>query len=133
MSFQLPDPQTAYNTLVRDVHAAVFFDRAGQRGRHPTTEKQASEMLQMGAKLATAFDLEKQANDADPFAQANRDLDSALAESGLGNVKFAAAEAEAGIDAMASQMMGRPDIYNSVLSMKAAEAAAALQGYQPQA
>jgi hypothetical protein len=122
----LPDPQTAYRNLFDGVHQRVFFHKMAQLGYVPQTEKQAEWMLEMAGKLRLVDEeaAVKEAADAqDPFAAANAALDAALGRAGFQSVQKAAYDDEVlSIKQAAAAWAEHPEIYNSVLSLKAAEA-----------
>jgi len=132
----LPDPKTAYDTLFQNVHARAFFGRLAQHGFTPASEKQAQEYLDLAGKLRVVEQdpRVKAANDAnDPIAEANAALSNVMARHGLdGGIKAAAAnDAQVARRQAAIQLAQDPSIYNSALSLKAAEASqlAAQIGY----
>lgn len=123
----LPDPQTAYQNLFDGVDQRVFFNKLSSLGYVPQNEKQARELLELGGKLQ-AVDEEvavKQAEDSnDPFTAANRALDEVLGQNGFQSQKQAAVNEEVyAIKNAAAQLSQDPVFYNSVLSLKAHEAA----------
>lgn len=123
----LPDPKTAYDTLFQGVHTRAFFGRLAQHGFQPTSEKQAQEYLDLAGKLRLVDQdprIKAAADANDPIAEANAALSNVLARHGLdAGVKQAAAqEADIARRNIAAQLAKDPSIYNSALSLKAAEA-----------
>ena len=124
----LPDPDTAYQNLFDGIHQRVFFNKMAAYGYVPQTPAQAQYMLEMAGKLR-AVEQEaavKQAQDMDdPYFLANQHLNQVLGIHGLDDgIKQAQAENEAlAIKQAAAELANDPVFYNSVLSVKAAEAA----------
>ncbi len=122
----LPDPQTAYNNLFEGVHARVFFTKLAAAGYQPRSEQEAAWMLETAGKLRAVSENEqvKQAGVQDnPYYRMNAGLDQILDQYGLGQSKQASyEEVELGIKQAAAQLAADPTFYNSVLSLKAAEA-----------
>lgn len=121
----LPEPQQAYDHLFRNVHANVFFTKLASRGYYPQNEKEASDLLELAGKLRVANQNPRVKQASAPrssFAGASADLDRLLGNMGVDTTKHAAQEEEASIKAAAAQLLNDPAIYNSVLSLKAAEA-----------
>jgi hypothetical protein len=98
------NPEEAYNVLVAQVHAPVFFNKlASVYGIAPQTQEEARELLLMAGQLRNAHEQEgtKQASARGSyFAEARRDLNTVLANNGFqplvdddSTVKRAAAEA----------------------------------------
>ena len=121
----LPDVQTAYNTLFDGVHQQVFFNKLASYGFVPQNEKEAAEMLELAGKLRyVEQEEEKVAADSSRVSQANVALDNVLGIPRAQEEKQAAASDElAAINQAAAQLAQEPEFYNSVLALKAAEAA----------
>ena len=120
----LPEPADAYNNLFEGVHANVFFGKLANQGFQPQSEKEAGDLLQLAGRLRHVEDNEKAASaHHSRFGGAVGALDSAL---GASAQTAAIAESQA-IKAAAAQLAEDPAIYNSVLSLKAAEAAVLAQ------
>ena len=120
----LPEPADAYNNLFEGVHANVFFGKLANHGFQPQSEKEAADLLQLAGRLRHVEDNEKAANaNYSRFGGAVGALDNAV---GSGAQTAELAESQA-IKAAASQLAEDPTIYNSVLSLKAAEAAVLAQ------
>ncbi len=123
----LPNPQVAYDTLFANVHAKAFFSKLASFGVQPRNDQQARYYLEMAGKLRAIEEAPqfKAANDAnDPVAQANADLDAVMSRYGMAPQHKVAADqtAEIARTNMARQLAQHGDIYNSALSVKAAEA-----------
>jgi hypothetical protein len=118
----LPDPQDAYNHLFDGVHAEVFFGKLASYGIQPSSEKEAADLLQLAGQLRHVDSSEKQASEGSRFGGAVEALNSAFNNTPAGQQKQAEAKGEA-IKQAAEQLMQDSDIYASVLSLKAAEAA----------
>ncbi len=122
----LPDPQTAYNNLFEGVHARIFFQKCAAAGYSPRSQEEANYMLETAGKLRVIAESEqvKQASaQNNPYYQMNAGLDRVMEQYGLGQQKQAGyVEQEVGIKNAAAHLMQDPLFYNSVLSLKAAEA-----------
>ena len=132
----LPDAQTAYNNLFMGVHQRVFFQKCAAAGFQPRNQEEAQWMLETAGKLRaieSAEPVKQAADQQNPYYAANQALDGFMAQMGLTQPQQAQEEATA-IKQAAFQLAHDPTFYNSVLSLKAAEAAqiqeelAALQG-----
>lgn len=124
---ELPSPEDAYAHLFDQVHAQVFFTKVAQAGYAPRTEKEAADLLELAGKLRLVQEdpAVKQASDASsPYAVASSALDRLLGQNGMdGSTKQAAAqEQEVALNQAVGMLAQDPNIYNSVLSLKAAEA-----------
>lgn len=97
-------PEDAYNVLVAQVHAPVFFNKlASVYNIRPNNPDEARELLLIAGQLRNAEDQKqaKQANDRVGFyAEARKDLQTAMSNHGFAplqdedaSVKRAAAEA----------------------------------------
>ena len=126
----LPEPQAAINTLFSNVSAEVFFGKLASAGIQPQNQKEASDLLDLAGRLRLVEQdpRAKQAS-ASPYAQMVTELDSVLARNGLdGNIKQAAVqEHEIAVKQAAARLAQDPEIFNAVLSVKAAQAAALTQ------
>ncbi len=125
---QLPDAETAFATLFDNVHQQVFFHKLASYGIAPQNEEQQAAMLEGALRLRQLEEQEayKQAQDnhgEDPFVAANNYLAGLVGEDPRGTSK--AAEA---ISNMTEQLMQCPEFYNSVLAVKAKQAADAARG-----
>jgi len=117
----LPDPQDAYNHLFDGVHSEVFFGKLASYGIHPSSEKEAADLLQLAAQLSHAVDSEKTASES-RFSGAVQALNSAFNNTPAGLQKQAKAKDQA-IEKAAEQLAQDPAIFASVISLKAAQAA----------
>lgn len=111
----LPEPQQAYDHLFNNVHGRVFFSRLGMHGVQPLNEKEANDLLMLAARLRTESDNENV---------------KAASESRFGGMLGALGEPAndqqqdtLAIKQAAEYYASDADIYNSVLSLKAHEAA----------
>lgn len=122
----LPDPEVAYSHLFDNVHAEVFFGKLAQAGISPENEKEAKDLLELSGSLRGVVQAEKQAAEAESrFAHPRSRLEEILGSHNVygGQQKQAHdREAAMALDQAARYLMDQPDIYNSVLSVKAAEA-----------
>lgn len=128
----LPDPQTAYNNLFYGIHSEVFFNKCAAYGHVPQTHDDALWMLQTSAQLRA--EEERQAScgsrgsdSGSPYYRMKAALDNVLQASG---VDVQAPERELAVKGAATRLADDPVFYNSVLSLKAAEAAQAQQYYK---
>lgn len=119
----LPNPVDAYNQLFDGVHAQVFFGKLANYGVQPTTEKEAMDLLTLAGQLRHVDSAEKRAADQSRFQGAVASLQSVYGQSDAGKQNQAYL-ADQAIKQAAEDLMNDPSIYNSVLSLKAAEAAA---------
>jgi len=119
---QLPDPVDAYNYLFDGVHSEVFFNKLASYGVQATTEKEASDLLMLAGRLRHVDGPEKQAADQSRFGGAVEALDNYFGNTPAGQQQKIAAESQA-VKQAAAELMQDPSIYNSVLSLKAQEAA----------
>lgn len=80
-------PDEAYNILVANVHAPVFFEKLARvYGISPQTPEEAREVLLMAGKLRNAHEQEqvKQASvNKNFYAEARQDLDTTLTKQGF--------------------------------------------------
>lgn len=119
---QLPPPDQAFNTLVRDVHSRVFFSKLAAAGIQPQNNDEVSSLLKLAGDLRVAAEDPriKTAAATDRFASAVTDLDKVLTGNGVKTASVQ--EHDMAVTNAAYQLAGVPDIYNSVLSLKLAEA-----------
>lgn len=125
-SNQLPDAGTAYNHLFGNVHARVFFTKlASVHGYPAETPESQNELLQLAGRLRHVAQAEKQAA-ASPYGTALSSLDQVMGAAGMDQPMQAARyqEAEMAIKQAAAELANDPGVYNSVLALKANEAAA---------
>lgn len=116
----LPDTQTAFAKAFTDVHQRIFFSKCAAAGYVPQTVQDAEVMLKTAARLRYEEENVKQAADANsPYLAAAQSLEQVLGPQ-RGSIK--AAEAEHAYAQVAQDFMQDAELYNSVLSLKAAEA-----------
>ena len=119
----LPDPQAAYNHLFNTVHAPAFFAKLAQAGIAPANEKEAADYLEMAGKLRTIQQDPRvkaaQDNSGSRVTQAKQALDQLMSQHGLGGQAR-----QISLQKVAASLADDPNIYNAVLSLKAAEASA---------
>jgi len=125
----LPDPDTAYQNLFDGIHQRVFFNKMAAYGYVPQTPAQAQYMLEMAGTLRAVEQeaaVKQAADENDPYFLAKQHLNQVLGVHGLdGGIKQAQAQNDAfAIKQAAYELANDPLLYNSVLSLKAAEAAA---------
>jgi hypothetical protein len=123
----LPEPQAAFDLLFQNVHSEVFFGKLASAGVSPRNQKEASDMLELAGRLRVLEEdprVQKAAQVDSPYARMIADLDEAMAANGLDSGVKAAADREYGVavNQAAARLMQDPNIYNSVLSVKAAQA-----------
>ena len=119
----LPEVGEAYNNLFEGVHANVFFGKLANHGIQPQNEKEAADLLELAGKLRGVDNNndEKEAGDS-RFANPVGALTEVLGETPQGQ-HAKAQEEEAVFKAAAEQLAEEPVFYNSVLALKANEAA----------
>lgn len=117
----LPEVGEAYNNLFEGVHANVFFGKLANHGIQPQNEKEAADLLELAGKLRGVDDNQKEAGDS-RFANPVGALDEVLSETPQGQ-QAQAQEEEATYKSAAAQLAQEPVFYNSVLALKANEAA----------
>lgn len=123
---QLPSPQQSVEQLFRTILAPIFFEQLAKRGHPVNSDNQAGELLKIASALRSArvHPQNKPAStDGDTYTRACQALDAALQ---MLNVNIASEDAnrDTNIDATIKQWMANPEVYNAVLSLKSAEAAA---------
>ena len=119
---QLPDPVEAYNHLFDGVHAEVFLGKLASFNIQPTTEKETADLFNLAGRLRHVDGPEKQAATQSRFGGAVTALDSILGQTPEGQQQKQAASGQA-IKLAAAELMRDPNVYNSVLALKANEAA----------
>lgn len=117
----LPEVGEAYNNLFEGVHANVFFGKLANHGIQPQNEKEAADLLELAGKLRGVDDTEKEAGDS-RFANPVGALNDVLGETPQGQ-QAQAQEEEMSYKSAAAQLAQEPVFYNSVLALKANEAA----------
>lgn len=122
----LPDPQAAYDHLFQNVHQRVFFQKLAASGYHYENAEQAGYLLQLAGKLRLANQeqqVKAASSGSDPYAAALSHLDGVLGDAGFNSVKVAAAQDQDwAIKQAAAELMEDHSMYNSVLSLKQAQA-----------
>ena len=117
----LPELETAYNNLFEGVHANVFFGKLANHCIDPQNEKEAADLLELAGRLRGVYNEEKEAGDS-RFANPVGALNEVLGETPQGKQAQAQEEAQAYKQAAAA-LAQEPVFYNSVLALKANEAA----------
>ena len=117
----LPEVGEAYNNLFEGVHANVFFGKLANHGIEPQNEKEAADLLELAGRLRGVDNEEKEAGDS-RFANPVGALSDVLGETPQGRLAQAQEEAQAYKQAAAA-LAQEPVFYNSVLALKANEAA----------
>lgn len=119
----LPNPDDAYSHLFQNIHAQVFLGKlASEYGIQPATEKEATDLFEIAAQLRGHDNPVKQAADQSRFGDAASALNSVLQSTPEGQQKLAYTQDYA-VKQAAAALMQDPAVYNSVLSLKAEEAA----------
>lgn len=124
----LPDPQQAYTHLFQNVHSRVFFNKLANYGIEVNTPEEAQGYLELAGKLrAASMDPQFKAAAAENsvIGRMNSQLDHVLGQTGFNSGVKQAAEQEAERERReaVAWLAQDPGMYNSVLSVKAAEAA----------
>lgn len=116
----MPDPQTAFANLAGNVHNRIIFEKvAAATGVVPQNEKQAQDILEIADMLYAAHSagsVKTAAEAFDPIGDAKNSLASVL---GFGQEKSASNDFDGDL---AAALMQNPAVYDSVISLKAAEA-----------
>lgn len=121
MNTNLPDLDTAVNTIAGNVDYECFMNKLASLGYAPGNDDEAQAVYELGWKLAAAEEAPQvKAASAGPFAQAAKDLDTLLDRNGI--TKSSAVDDERLAKAYAYAM--QPEIYLSTLAIKTAEAEA---------
>lgn len=119
----LPDPQTAYDTVLQDVHARIFFNKCASAGFAPRSQEEAQAMLDTAGRLRqlNAVAREKAGSDS-PYLQMNRALTETMAKQGFDHAALPHEEVEHSYKEAAAFFANDPNLYNSVLALKVDEA-----------
>lgn len=121
--FQLPNPEQAIGVL-DSLYAEAFFNKMAEYGLVPETQEGALAMLETAAQLdALPEQPSEKSASVDPFVDANEKLASVLQQHGVGPDR--AQVQQDSVKQAAAALSTNPDLYASVLSLKAAEAMAA--------
>ncbi len=121
---QLPDEQTAYETIIETVDKRAFFHKMAQLGIVPETAEEAASLYNLSFKVA---ELAEQ-RDADPFVAPQTKTGSdrfAEAHTALDKMAGAASPPSNEASEAALAFAQDPGIYASTLVLKHAEAVAA--------
>ena len=122
MSAKLPDPQTAYDTLLHGVHERVFFHKLAAAGLVPSTPEEAAAMLDTAFQLRMLREspnVKQAAAENNPVFQMQTGLHSLMEQYGLRQQQHAT---DINIKHAAASFADDPVMYNAVLALKAAEA-----------
>lgn len=120
----LPDQQTAYQNLFQGVHAQVFFQKLAAAGHYPRSPEEAQWMLDTAGELREITEhapVKQAAAQDNPYYQMRAGVSQLKQQYGLSK-SASYQEADASYKQAAAQLMQDPTFYNSVLSLKAAEA-----------
>lgn len=133
----LPPPDMAFQHLFDGVHQEVFFQKLAAFGIQPKTAEEASGYLTLAGKLRTTANdptIKQAAAANSKVAEMNQALDGVLGDLGIDSGVKQASEQEAheARAQIANYLAQDPGIYNSVLSVKTAEAQAIQQLLQEQ-
>lgn len=120
---EFPNPVEAYNHLFQNIHAQVFLNKlASEYGIQVNSEKEASDLFAIAGQLRAHENPVKQAADQSRFGDAASALNSVIESTPAGQQKLAYTQ-DFAIKQAAADLMQDPAIYNSVLALKAEEAA----------
>jgi hypothetical protein len=111
----LPNPNDAYNYLFSNVHAEVFMNKLAGYGIVPSTEAEVSDLFALAGQLRHIDSPEKQAAEHSRFGYAVAGLNDALNSTPEAQ-DYAVKQAT-------YDLANDPNIYNSILALKAHEAA----------
>lgn len=119
----LPEPSAAYQHLFDNIHAKAFLGTLARRGYEPLNEKEAQDLFMLAGTLRN---LPKQSEKtaSSRFGGAVEVLEGYMAQAGIPSPgqNARAQETEMSIKQAAANLMEDATIYNSVLSLKQAEA-----------
>ena len=114
----MADTQTAYDRLIQNVYAPVFFNKLAHAWNiHPTTEEEAVDMLKSAGKLRNLYELEqvKQASQKTNFVSSiNNQLDQHLASYG-----YAASDQNTAVKEAAANVLKQPEIKDAASTLYA--------------
>lgn len=113
---QLPSVKQAYDTVFQRIHATAFFEKLASHGIVPATHEEAASLLDMGAQLMM---LPEEAP-TNRFAKVSSDLGAIVAQRTGVNPGQQANDQH--LTKIAMELCKDPEIYNSVLVLKQAEA-----------
>jgi hypothetical protein len=121
---QLPDVDSAFNTVVNQVANSVFFHKLAAAGITPRSDEEARLILETSYKLASLNEqaqAKAAAENDSPFATLNKAADSLMERYGLAGVKAAAVH-ENECRSVSQAFAQHPEIYSAMLSLKVADA-----------
>lgn len=123
----LPDTDTAYNNLFMGIHQRVFFQKCAAAGYNPRNQQEAQWMLEKAGQLRAleqAAETKSAGDTNNPYNRVDAAIDQLMVQYGLSdNVKQAQfQEQNLAIRQIAQDLAQDPTFYNSILSLKAAEA-----------
>jgi hypothetical protein len=126
---QLVDLDTAGQTVFERIHARAFFNKLGQFNLAPSNDEEAVEYIKLGERLMQLAPQAQQKAASERRGlvfRVNDALNSFMSEQGLDTPQKAAAvqQADQFRHGVATQLAGDADLYNSVLSIKTAQAVA---------
>jgi hypothetical protein len=120
---EFPNPVDAYNHLFSNIHARVFLNKlASEYGIHANSEKEATDLFAIAGRLREHENPVKQAADQSRFGDAAAALNSVIESTPAGQQQLAYTQ-DFAIKQAAAELMQDPAVYNSVLALKAEEAA----------
>ena len=118
--------EEAFGNVYHGIHKRAFFHRLAQHGVVPQSEKEAEELLDMGAKVVMASAnpaLQQAADQESRFTKASTALNDALAEQGLiaPEEKQAAQQGDLSLEAQAAawELAQDPEIFKSAEVLQA--------------
>jgi uncharacterized lipoprotein YajG len=125
----LPAPEQAFGHLFDSVHQEVFVNKLAAAGMMPKSAEELQGYYELAGKLRAANEhpaVKQAAAQESKVAELNASLDSVLADMGVDSGVKEAAEQEADLSYQqaAAYLAQDPSIYNSVLSVKLAQAQA---------
>lgn len=127
---KIPTAEDGFNHLMTNIHSQVFFHKLAAAGFAPANDAQIKSQIELAGKLRHMQQeprVKAAEEQNDPYAKASASLDKVLAKNGIdtGIKQAEAQQEEIAIHQAASTVMKDSGIYNSVLAIKAAEAAEA--------
>lgn len=132
MADPIVTPETfnaARNVIMQKVAGEVFFNKLAAAGLAPSNEEEAGELLALSARLQQtkmAQQMGQASQTTSYIKHASQALDSVMQQAGVAPspARQAAADFDKFASDVAAAAMRDPDIYNSVLACKVAQAAA---------
>lgn len=110
------------SAVAEEIYGRRFFAKMASLGWAPQNEAQAISMLETAPLLDNVPLASQKSASADPFQQAQLELQQLISAAGPGGVKQAEVNER---QKLAYELASRPELYLAMLSLKAAEAAAA--------